>query len=451
MRWSELDGQRVVILGTGREGVALAEHLLGAGVRAIWAADERDGDSAAAWRGRFGAAVPLLIAPSAVALRRKRIQIAIASPGIPPHSALRRAVDQARLRVTSATDLWLGEHAARTTAVTGSKGKSTTTALVHAISAAHGVDCELGGNIGIPLLGLPEAERYAAELSSYQCASVTVSPDVAVLTALFPEHLDWHGSEEQYYADKLNLIAHGPRRVIVNGEDPRLAAALARLHPDVEVEPVGAAEHRWSVSGRAGSRLILRDGVRFVDAAALPLVGRHNLRNAALALAAVEAAGTELNPRAAHAALAGFRPLEHRLERVADPSGLVFIDDSLSTSPFAAVAALEALDTRDLVLIVGGQDRGVDYAPLAEHLRQHPVAAVIGLPDSGPRILQALAPTGILTVPVDDMDAALRTARKVIDDGIVLLSPAAPSYGRYRDYADRAADFRRAISATAPA
>ena len=449
MRWSELEGRRVVIFGTGREGIALAEHLLGSGVRALYAADDRDGDSAAAWRGRFGAAVPLLIAPSAATLRLKRLQVAIASPGIPPHGALRRAAQQAKLRVTTATDLWLTENAARTTAVTGSKGKSTTAALVHAISVAHGVSCELGGNIGIPLLRLPGAERYAAELSSYQCSSVTTSPDVAVLTALFPEHLDWHGSEEQYYADKLNLIAHGPRRVIVNGEDPRLLAALERFSPDVDVELVGAAENRWSVSGRAGSREILRDGVRFVDASTLPLVGRHNLRNAALALAAVEAAGTELDATTALTALAGFRPLEHRLERVSDPSGLVFIDDSLSTSPFAAVAALEALDTRDLVLIVGGQDRGVDYAPLAEYLQQHPVAAVIGLPDSGPRILQALAPTGILTVPVDGMDAAIRTARKVIDDGIVLLSPAAPSYGHYRDYADRAADFRRAILASA--
>ena len=117
------------------------------------------------------------------------------------HSALRRATEQAKLRRTTATDLWLGDNAARTTAVTGSKGKSTTAALVRAISVAHGVGCELGGNIGIPLLGLPEAERYAAELSSYQCSSVTTSPDVVVLTALFPEHLDWHGSEEQYYAD----------------------------------------------------------------------------------------------------------------------------------------------------------------------------------------------------------------------------------------------------------
>ena len=451
MRWSELEGQRVVILGTGREGVAIAEHLLGSGVKSLSAADERDGDSATAWRGRFGAAVPLLIAPTAATLRRKRIQVAIASPGIPPHSALRRATEQAKLRRTTATDLWLGDNAARTTAVTGSKGKSTTAALVRAISVAHGVGCELGGNIGIPLLGLPEAERYAAELSSYQCSSVTTSPDVVVLTALFPEHLDWHATEWKNNADKLNLIAHGPRRVLANGEDPRLVAALERFHPDAEIEWVGSTGSHWTVSGRAGAREILRDGARFVDASTLPLVGRHNLRNAALALAAVEAAGTELDPQAALDALAGFRPLEHRLERVADPSGLVFIDDSLSTSPFAAIAALEALDTRDLVLIVGGQDRGVDYAPLADYLQQHPVAAVIGLPDSGPRILKTLAPTGILTVPVDGMDAAIRTARKVIDDGVVLLSPAAPSYGRYRDYADRAADFRRAISASASA
>src|SRR5690606_22428326 len=122
---------------------------------------------------------------------------------------------------------------------------------------------------------------------------------------------------------------------------------------------------------------------------------------------------------------------------------------SLSTSPYATIAALEALGSREAVLVVGGQDRGVDYAPLAEHLARHPIVAVLGLPDNGPRILAALAGTGVLTVPVDDMASAVRTARALLSPGgPVLLSPAAPSYGRYRDYAERGQDFRRAITAS---
>lgn len=448
MRWSDLEGRRVLIVGTGREGTALAEALPARGIRVV-AADESDA-GATAWRERFGSRVPLHVAPGIHELRGE-VDIAVVSPGVPPRSPLRRALRELGIPETTGTDLWLSEHAARTTAVTGSKGKSTTASLVHALSVAHGVDAALGGNIGVPLLDLPPAERFVAELSSYQASSVTVSPDVVVLTALFPEHLDWHGSEEEYYAGKLNLVGHGPRRVLVNAEDERLTAALARLHPELEVDAVGGASARWCVDLHENEPWLLRDGAPIVPSAALGLEGRHNLVNACLALAAVEAAGVDIDPDRATDALRDFRPLAHRLEPVADPTGVRFIDDSLSTSPYAAIAALDALDSPDVVLLVGGQDRGVDYAPLAEHLRAHPIAAVVGLPDSGPRILEEVAASGVPGVAAADMESAVRAARELVPSGgAVLLSPAAPSYGRYRDFADRAVDFRRAIAATLP-
>ena len=229
MLWSELAGARVLILGTGREARALADALLPVAAQ-LWAADELDGESAAAWRESYGSRAPLVDIATALA---GGADVAIASPGIPPHSALRRAIADAGVAETSLTDLWLGEHAAHTTAVTGSKGKSTTSALIHALSRAHGVDAALGGNIGIPLLSLPRAERYVAEVSSQQAAGVTRSPDVVVLTALFPEHLDWHGSEHAYYRDKLSLAAHGARRVLYNADDARLSTELARLLPEI--------------------------------------------------------------------------------------------------------------------------------------------------------------------------------------------------------------------------
>lgn len=455
MRWSDLAGRDVLVVGTGREGRALAERLAGEGAdalrrpRRVRAVDERESDSAADWRAAWGERVPVLVAPDAAAL--EGAEIAVLSPGVPPHAAIRALLRELGVSETTATALWLEDHGPRTVGVTGSKGKSTTASLVHALAAAHGVDTALGGNIGVPLLSLPAAELYVAELSSYQSSSVTTSPQVVVLTSLFPEHLDWHGSEEAYYAAKLNLAAHGARHVIVNGDDPRLAAALARLQPDLELEPVGAGR-RWALAEHDDEEWITRAGAPFAPRSALRLAGRHNAQNATVALAAAEAAGVELDAEIAARALAAFRPLEHRLEPIEDPSGVLFVDDSLSTTPYAAVAALEALDRPDVVLLLGGQDRGVDTAPLRERLAAHPIAALVGMPDSGERLLADLASTGIPSQSAHDLPDAVARARALVPEGgVVLLSPAAPSYGRYRDFAHRAAAFRRAIEATAPA
>jgi len=439
VRWSDLEGRRVLVLGTGREGSAVAERL--AGRAELTAVDERDGDSAARWRERWGEAIPLVIGTPPAA------DVAIASPGIPPHAPVLAALAAAGVPVTTSTALWLAENGPRTTAVTGSKGKSTTSSLLHALSVAHGVDARLGGNIGIPLLSLPPADRYVAELSSQQAAGLRwaggdAAPDVVVLTSLFPEHLDWHGSERAYYDAKLGLAGPGTRVVVVNGEDERLVGELGALPPGVRVEQVGPGR-RWSL----GEDAILRDGEPFVDRSVLALRGRHNALNACLALAALEATGVEPDAARATAVLADFRPLEHRLESIPDASGVLFVDDSLSTSPYAAIEALKAFPGEEVVLLLGGKDRGVDYAPLADWLAAHPVAALVGLPDSGPRILAEVA-GGIPAVAVPDMDHAVRAARERVPAGCVGLRwRVAPSYGRYRDYADRADDFRRAIRA----
>ncbi len=450
MRLSELAGRRVLVLGTGREGLAAARAVVGL-ASTVTAADDSDGASAAAWRSEWTDGVPLLIAPQPADLLGS-VDVVIVSPGIGPRHPLRAAFTAAGIPVTSGSDLWLSQHAASTTAVTGSKGKSTTASLIHHLTGALGGEgaSVLGGNIGLPLLDLAPAPRSIVELSSYQCQSLTVSPDVAVLTSLFPEHLDWHGSEEAYYADKLNLIGHGPRHVVINAEDARLVDTVARVHPEVFAEPVGAAG-RWGLRVVRGRDWIVRGSEQILPREELALLGRHNALNACLALAAVEAAGLTVEAAAAAKALTAFRPLEHRLEPIADPSGLTFVNDSLSTSPFATIEALKAFPSPALTLLVGGRDRGVDYGPLADYLAAHPVAAVIGLPPSGPRILAELARSGVPGEQAMGMaDAVARARASTPAGGTVLLSPAAPSYGIYRDYADRAADFVRAIRASRP-
>ena len=168
-------------------------------------------------------------------------------------------------------------------------------------------------------------------------------------------------------------------------------------------------------------------------------------------MAAVAAGGVDPDPEVSGAALRDFAPLEHRLEPIPDPSGITFVDDSLSTAPQAAVLALEAYRDAPVVLLLGGQDRGVDYGPLLDHLARHPIAGLVGLPGSGADLLALLEPTGIPAELAGDMRDAVAIARRLAPrGGVVLLSPAAPSYGIYADYRERSADFRSAIAASAP-
>lgn len=422
MRSSDLAGLTVAILGTGREGAAAVLALEHVAAELVLVADS--GDEA------FGR-------PVRRDLGGVTVDAAVKSPGIPPHHPVVRDLAARGVPITSGTDLWMGEHAYVTTGVTGSKGKSTTSSLVHALQPGSA----LGGNIGLPLLAMPSAERFVVELSSYQCQSLTVSPDVAVVTSLFPEHLDWHGGIAEYYTDKLNLLRHGPRVVVANGLDATVREWLPRSADPQRVLWVGEGDYRLEDAG--GDTWLVRRDERVVAASALRVRGRHNALNALIALAAADAVEHVPTTDAAQR-LAAFAPLEHRLEPIADPRGeIVFVNDSLSTAPAAAIAALEAFPDPGAVILVGGQDRGVDYAPLAAHLVDHPVRAVVGLPPSGERILAELP--GVTTMAEDMRDAVNRAI--ALGATTVILSPAAPSYGVYRDHADRADHFRRAIAA----
>lgn len=438
----DVAGKRVLLLGTGREMTAFARAIVDRAAHVV-AVDGIDGASAAAWREEWGDRIPVVIAERTAGFAGE-VDLAVTSPGIAPHKPIRADLAAAGIPVTMATDLWLRAQAGRTTAVTGSKGKSTTTSLLHALLRAHGVDAALGGNIGVGVWSLPEAERYAVELSSHQTSTITRSPDVVVLTSLFPEHLDWHGDVEDYYRDKLNLVGHGPRVVVVNATDAVLVAELARRYPDLVPVTVGGAADRWRVADGA----VTRDGAVIVDAALAPVRGDHNLLNLALALAAAEASGVAIDPAAVATALAGYTALEHRLEEIPD-GPVTFVDDSLSTAPQAVLRALDAYVGRPVVLLLGGQDRGVDYRPLGDRLAAHPPVGLIGLPGSGADVLSRVAPGGIPAETAADMTDAVRRARALLPEGgVVLLSPGAPSFGHFADYRERGDAFRKAVEET---
>jgi UDP-N-acetylmuramoyl-L-alanine---L-glutamate ligase len=452
-RLIDLTGRRVALWGTGREGVAAALALRDIPGVQLVGVDDKPGRSLEEWQIAVGP-VPL-VAGDGAAAALAGVDVVLRTPGISRYSPLVASLEAAGVVVTSGTALWMGEHAAATVGVTGSKGKSTTSSLVHRMMAAVGLPALYGGNIGIPMLSLPAADRYVLELSSYQCSDLRDQLRVAAVTALFPDHLDWHGSVERYYADKLNILAQRPQHAVVNGLSEELAARVAAMRLDIPVLAVGGPDSYHLAPGKDGELWYhLRDTPLF-PRALLRLLGRHNAGNVTVALGVLDALGVDVVAQrdALAEAVAGFEPLPYRLTPIEDPSGLLFVDDPLATTPQATIAAVEAFEERPLTVLVGGNDRGVDYAPLRDFFTSwaRPVT-VIGMPDSGPRILAALAGVaGVRRVASADLPDAVRLARELTPvGGVVLLSPAAPSYGRFANYEHRSAAFREAIAATRP-
>jgi UDP-N-acetylmuramoylalanine--D-glutamate ligase len=431
MRWAELAGRRVAVWGFGREGRAaldaLARHLPGQGIDLYCAADEVDAAVAS-----FPAVTIHAIAPDADALAA--YDVVIKSPGISAYKPELLDAQARGTRFTSGTALWFAGHPdARTIAVTGTKGKSTTSALIAHLARSLGVRTALVGNIGLPLLELDEdtADLWVIELSSFQTGEAS-GVSLGVVTSLYEEHLDWHGSRERYVDDKLKLL-DASAEVLVNAMQPTL---LARAADHAGLHTFGDVAH-WHVADgwiRRGEENVLR-----ADRVSAP--GLHNAINACAALAALEIVG--LDASAAAPALSSFVPLPHRLQPLGKRDGLEWINDSISTTPLASLAALETVGTARAALIVGGHDRGLDWTPFVEAMRAHAPEAIICQGRNGPRIADALEAAGVPNVyRALDLAAAVGAARDALrGDGVVVLSPGAPSFDQFRDYAERGKRF----------
>ena len=289
--------------------------------------------------------------------------------------------------VVGGLGLWLAEaDLRRVLVVTGTKGKSTTSSVAGHLLAGLGYRCMVGGNIGASPYDPAEAgdfDYWVIEVSSYQATDLPCSPPVVAVTSLHPDHLDWHGGVEQYYRDKLSACSQpGAELTVANGDSDLLRERAGLLGPRVE----------WVSEGDDPAV----EGTAWMEPLGLP--GRHNRRNALIARRCLVALGV---PAAAddtrlRAAAAGYQPLPSRLTTVGTAGGVTFVDDSLSTNVLPTLAALDAFPGRRIALIVGGHDRGIDYAPLAAGVvaRDAPTY-VLTLPDSGPRIraqLEAAAP-----------------------------------------------------------
>jgi UDP-N-acetylmuramoyl-L-alanine---L-glutamate ligase len=428
LRIADLAGKRVAVWGFGREGraaiAAIHSRLPQLPLTLFCSAAEVDAalafDASLQVRGEE---------PDAAAFAA--FDVVVKSPGI---SAYKPALLESGIRITSGTALWFAERPdARVVAVTGTKGKSTTTALLAHLARSLGLRTVLAGNIGMPLLELldTQAELWAIELSSFQTGEAG-PVELGVITSLYEEHLDWHGSRERYIADKLKL-AEVSRTLLINATQPSLLERTA-AHPQRIL--FGQADG-WHVAGG----FIHRGGQAVFDITHLQAPGEHNALNACAALKALEAMG--FDALAAAPALASFRPLPHRLQPLGGQGGFDWINDSISTTPQATLAALASLAGRTVTVIVGGHDRGLDWSEFVTEMRQHAPHRIIAQGANGPRIAKALREAGITQLSeAANLDAAVALACEHAPPGsTVLLSPGAPSFDQFHDYAERGRHF----------
>lgn len=441
VRISQLEGRHVALWGWGREGRAAYQALrkrLPLQALTIFCSSEEFDDARKL-------ADPLLSFDTFVTAERlAAFDVVVKSPGISPYSEIVRIASERGTRFIGGTSLWFGERGenARTLCVTGTKGKSTTSALLAHMLRAAGRRTALAGNIGLPMLDLldADADEWVIELSSYQTRDVAesgVRPSLALATNIYPEHLDWHGSQQRYVDDKLSLFTQArPTLAALNAGD-RVLSQL-RL-PDSRVRWFNFAGG-WHLRGD----IIHRGDVRVLDTRELPLPGMHNRGNLCGVLLALEMLGLDAIGLAQHAE--SFQPLPNRLQTLGTRNGITWINDSISTTPHASLAALDVFVGRKVALLVGGHDRGLDWTEFANAMRYRAPHVIVTMGANGPRIHDLLAPiareAGFSLMSAQDLPQATALASKALaGEGVMLLSPGAPSFGAYKDYVARGKHF----------
>ncbi len=438
----------VTVVGLARSGQAACRLLRHAGLR-VYASDHAESPAlaeAAAGLRQDGCDVELGRHDLA---RIARASVAVLSPGVPPDAAPRVAAVRAGVPIIAELDLaarLLPD--TRLIVTTGTKGKSTTAAIVASLLSECGLGpAEATGNIGRPLSdvalecgGAPPA-WLSVEVSSFQLHdALALAPAVGVLTNLSADHLDRYVSVEAYFADKALLFrnASPASRWVVNGDDPQ-AQALGRGRPGTHERfslDVSIADAWFD---RSGGWLILR-GMPLVRRRDLQLLGDHNVANV---LAGSLALPSSADRDAMARALKGFRPLAHRLEPVREVGGVLWVNDSKSTTVASTLSAVRSFE-RPVVLLLGGKDKGGSFADLAAALQGARGVIVYG--DAGERAQRELEGRVPLLRLGHDFEAVIARARALAHPGdAVLLSPACASFDMFTSAEDRGRQFRALV------
>jgi UDP-N-acetylmuramoylalanine--D-glutamate ligase len=437
-------GSRALVIGLAREGLDLTRFLTANGASVV-VTDQKSRDQLAGPIAELdGRDVSYHLGGHSLS-DLDGIDVVYASPGVPPEHELLRAARRKNIQLSSLIELFFALCPAPIVGITGSAGKSTTTSLVGDIFTAAGREVFVGGNIGRPLLGklaaMSPSSWVVLELSSFQLEPLQVSPHIAVVTNVTPNHLDRHPSMEAYWAAKGQILAHQAPTdcAVLNADD----AWTMRYQPRARVL-------RFSLEGvvegayLAGRQLMLL-GEPLLEVAEVPLRGRHNLANVLAAAAAAHAAGIDRDHT--RAAVRAFEGVPHRLQTVGERNGVTFVDDSIATAPERSIAALLAY-AEPLVLIAGGRDKHLpmgEWASLIARRVKH-VVLLGEMSDLVVEAIRAADPTYTALTRATTMDEAVAQAMSAASNGdVVLLSPGGTSYDMYTDFEARGHDFAQAV------
>ncbi len=445
MKISDLKDKKIAVWGMGAEGKDIVQYLAKHNITEDFVLiNDTECDKPADFEN-----YPLYFG-SDVGKACEAADIIVRSPGV---SIYKPELVKIRDKTTSVTDLCLNELLSRkkctVIGISGSKGKSTSVSSLAFMLEKQGYKTGLGGNIGRPLIELldDDYDFVVAEISSYQASDLTVSPQIAMFTNLFYVHSEWHNGHENYCRDKVHLIAHQ--------KDGDIFFANARNQQLMDYTAAFSSRRRlYDVADGfyAENRSLYYQGNKILDLSELKLSGTHNLDNLAGVFSILKYLNIDI--KAAAESLKEFEPLPHRLQKVAVKNNVLFINDSISTAPEAAIGAINSFDG-NLVLISGGQDNQQDYSDYAACVEANPkVKAVVTLYQTGPKIAETLRKNvkrkDFLLIEGDSLEKSVAIAYDLlqkIGGGTILFTPTSPSFGFYKNFVERGNHFIKVVEA----
>jgi len=447
---NEYRGKKIAILGFGVESQETVEFLLKQGAL-LHVLDQKDEKN-------FNAERLLYLRNEGVNFSFGRFQsladfdIIIRSPGIRPGiHALHEAGDLG-IEITSATNIFLKAATGTVIGVTGTKGKGTTAALLFEIISNSGRDVYLGGNIGVPALSFLNKLRKESisvlELSSFQLIDATVSPQIAVVLMVTQDHLDYHADVKEYIAAKFGITKFQGKEdaVIVNVDYPG-SVAIADQSQGRKLSASKSKELTKGCFVHEDQIVIAKDGdnKKIIAINDILLPGKHNLENVCAAVMAADLIGVSHDHIAE--TLKTFKGLQHRLELVREVSGIHYYNDSISTMPDSAIAAIFAFE-EPKVLILGGSSKANNFTELGKIISESgSIKAIIGIGKEWPEIKSHITKQMKFIENCNTMEDIVAKASAIAESGdVVILSPACASFDMFKDYKDRGDQFKVAVN-----
>jgi UDP-N-acetylmuramoylalanine--D-glutamate ligase len=437
-------GRRALVIGFGKSGQASARYLgdHGVEVRVTDRAESptlRSALAAAGVEGRLGGYSERDL---------DGVDLVVVSPGVPWDLPLVEAARQRGIRITSEIDLFFQHCPARIAGITGTNGKSTTTALAAEVLRAGGLTVLRGGNIGEPVLDrvdrVQPGEWVVLELSSFQLESIgRPRLHIGAVLNVTPDHLDRHGTFQHYRDLKARAIRfmESDDHAVLNRDDPVTWAM--RSETKASLIPFSTRDPALKDAVTLADGWVRAGPDRVLPVAQIPLPGEHNVSNVLAAVAIGQAAGVA--PERMAEAVRTFPGLEHRLELLGEFSGVRWYNDSKATTPDSTLRALEAFK-EPIVLIAGGRNKGIDLAPLAEAIARR-VTALVAIGETGPELVDRVRAAGLSRACLaSSLEEAVAAAAHAAPAGsVVLLSPAFASYDMFLDFEDRGRRFKAAV------